>query len=52
MQRLESITIHWTRQIKVVVNQQVSTGAVSGLRIAEHTVHAQDAHQQLKTPTG
>lgn len=26
MQRLESITIHWTRQIKEVVNQQVRSG--------------------------
>ena len=25
VQRLESITIHWTRQIKEVVNQQVHT---------------------------
>lgn len=28
MQRLESITIHWTRQIKEVVNQQVSAASI------------------------
>ena len=29
VQRLESITIHWTRQIKEVVNQQVGSGNIS-----------------------
>lgn len=28
VQRLESITIHWTRQIKEVVNQQVTAASI------------------------